>query len=472
MSPMTTSSTSGLNREFGPDIPPAASQSVYLGSDPGRLIAVLPALLGFPPRESLLLVGLHRPEEATAARRQLGPLIRTDLEDPAGREAVETMLYNLLQERDPEVIVIVVAKDRELARHHGEMYCSMFLDAGMDVNGVYLMEEISTDTKWLELGSGDVGTIGDVKENEIADLRTIQRSQTMDSREEVDSWLDPEAPLSEMLDETRELPHGMQASAATIIGVMRRIQSIDAGEEPLRNALEDKDFLELVNILCADTYLHTVMVAGTCGSSAAVAREVLVAGVRSHSGPMRRRLMFILSLVLAANDEGTLAFHTLNRVLEELCMAGVCDDGSDDVSPQDRGKRMDVDTALMAEGAAEAHVTGHVKNLLNVVFSHSFEMLEAIRTDFDIAEELCVKSEEERRYVACHRDFMAFGVSSGFNVKPKSLEFPDDPSMGFLDDLPVEIWDSYRKQFQEVINHLDWERINSLLNAPSRRAAW
>ncbi|HIW95268.1 MAG TPA: DUF4192 domain-containing protein [Candidatus Corynebacterium gallistercoris] len=469
---MTTSSTSGINRDFDPDIPPIPTQPVHLGSDPGRLISVLPALLGFPPRESLLLLGLHRPLGATAARRQLGPLIRTDLDHHAAADAAETMLHNLASEQDPEVIVLVVSEDRSLARDFATTYVGLFLREGMAINGTFLVDEVTTGARWEEMTSGEMGLVGDVKDNAVADLRAVHRSQPMGSREELDAWLDPVAPLSEVLDCQEELPHSMQASAATVIGVLKRIQAIDAGEQRIEDALEDTDFLDVVNILCADTYGHTIMAAATCGSPSAIAREILATAVRTNSGPMRRRLMFILSLVLAANDEGTLAFHTLNRVLEELCMAGVCELDGEDILPQDRGLRMDLETALMAEGAAESHINGHVKVLINLIFSHSFEVLNAIREDFDIAEELTAKGPEERRFVSRHRDFMAFGVAQGFRESKRSLEFPEDPAMGFLDELPAGIWDNYRTQFDEVIDRLDWDFINAVLNVPARQAPW
>ncbi|WP_188959519.1 DUF4192 domain-containing protein, partial [Modestobacter marinus] len=89
-------------------------------SEPGELVAALPYLLGFPPHESLVLVGLRG-----SAGRGVGLTARVDLPAPAHRGPVVAGLVRALltDGATAAVLVVVSEADDELApaviRHRG-----------------------------------------------------------------------------------------------------------------------------------------------------------------------------------------------------------------------------------------------------------------------------------------------------------------------------------------------------------------
>ncbi|WP_180339657.1 DUF4192 domain-containing protein [Corynebacterium tapiri] len=87
---------------------PYASRPVLPMTSPGQLIAALPALLGFYPHESLVLVTFHH---ETSDRYCLGPIVRIDTEDVLFLEPEDLPLCDhdlllafLISEGGPELV--------------------------------------------------------------------------------------------------------------------------------------------------------------------------------------------------------------------------------------------------------------------------------------------------------------------------------------------------------------------------------
>ncbi|MBA2695050.1 MAG: DUF4192 family protein, partial [Actinobacteria bacterium] len=69
-------------------------------ADPGELIAAVPHLLGFHPRDSLVLISLEG--------RRLGMTLRADLVDPEHRELLAEQLTGPLVHQQPTGVVLLV----------------------------------------------------------------------------------------------------------------------------------------------------------------------------------------------------------------------------------------------------------------------------------------------------------------------------------------------------------------------------
>jgi len=79
------------------------ARSVIQLGQPGDLIAAVPHLLGFHPANSLVVVGLRKPDA-----RLLGLALRVDLPPPAPMSALAEQLCRPLREHDSVAVVIIV----------------------------------------------------------------------------------------------------------------------------------------------------------------------------------------------------------------------------------------------------------------------------------------------------------------------------------------------------------------------------
>lgn len=74
--------------------------------NPVDLIAVIPALLGFHPRESLVAISIHQP------RQRLGFRLRIDLPPPEYAEQVADQVVSYLRTQDADEVLLVAFADR------------------------------------------------------------------------------------------------------------------------------------------------------------------------------------------------------------------------------------------------------------------------------------------------------------------------------------------------------------------------
>jgi len=77
-------------------------------SDPGEIAAALPQLLGFRPRESVVLVGLSAPDGG-----RLGLTVRADIPPPEHAAALARTLARSIGTDRPRGVVVVVVSDEE-----------------------------------------------------------------------------------------------------------------------------------------------------------------------------------------------------------------------------------------------------------------------------------------------------------------------------------------------------------------------
>lgn len=188
-------------------------------------------------------------------------------------------------------------------------------------------------------------------------------------------------------------------------------------------------------------------------------------------------MMVILALVLTVNDEGTLAFHTLGRVCEELLMAAATD-SCPDFGCDGQHARNPIDAASidMAELAFAAHRAGFAKKLINLIIAQALELIHHMKVDLEIIDDLATDSDEPPFHRCGFRDFVAIAQRYGDTSWPEAelphrdgaLVLPVLSHESFCEELVHDIapavWPDVYTRLHQAVDDFDWERISSALN--------
>lgn len=424
---------SRYNRATGTDIPVSTltEPQVNLGAQPGALLAVLPALLGFCPQESLVFIGLSlRSCEGDRAQFRVGPVVRVDMDGDANssslRGGAETFSQTLADEPGAAAILVAIHPDEGQCLSWVQAAAESVSEAGIVVQGLLRADEVATGRRWFGWagnGPGEWrvgGEIGDVERNQVADMSALSGAHRMSSRAEMERWLDPWGiETGKLIACEATSPHH-----GDLVCLCTAILGIAAGRVTIEEKAADPACLELLDALACDDHLYPVVVALGVGPHAALVRELLAASVRRTVGNRRRRLMLVLALVLTANDEGTLAFHTLNRLVAEA--------RAEADTPDKTGEPEAV--VFQAMAVLAAHYRGQTRRVVGDVLATALQCLCHIQMDLeDLDRAMCADAGTD-----CE-DEVPFG--------------------------PAE-------EFDAAMDAFDWERISALKSAaclPGRR---
>ena len=304
--------------------------SVNLGANKGKLIAAIPSLLGFPPVDSMVIIGLVASTEPTDPintdapgpaplpenhrRFRIGPVLRCDLHPAAVAEAVRGITTILSDAPAAEAIILTIGNMDDLLRACVASAVSQLEDGCVEVQSALEVSRIATGEPWTDVLDGETGTVDSVETNELADISALSGARRMGDRQEMERWLDPAnlAAPDWMLQERGE------ATTVDLIQVLISVAAVAEGNRVLEEECENEYLIDSLAAICTDEFLHTVVIAWSLGANSAILREMLASAARRTTGEVRRRVMLILALVASANDEGVLAYHTLTRLLEEL----------------------------------------------------------------------------------------------------------------------------------------------------------
>lgn len=309
------------------NLPPAPA--INLGHDPGSLLAALPALLGFCPENSLIVIGLaptnrDHPDSPQHARSStagytLGPVIRCDL----GKEALPTALRTLMQATVHATItdmlaVVVGSVDNPahlavitdvLSYAHDDSPPRSF-----DVHSVVVTPAIRTGERFVDLLWDTTGVIANVTTHVLTDLSHLNHAVNLGRRCDMEMWLD-RLPVSSP--RRTYLP----ASTTTVAGIHESLEvclDIEAGRRRLDMTSRRNRVLDTLDAVAAHPAGGGILLVFATGTALPILRDLLAAAARRACGIRRWRAMYLTALCLAANDEGALAFHTLNRIVDEI----------------------------------------------------------------------------------------------------------------------------------------------------------
>ncbi|MBF0582524.1 DUF4192 domain-containing protein [Corynebacterium sp. ED61] len=355
--PMTFFDDTSSNTTTDPDIP---HHPILIGSDPGAIFAALPSMMGFVPDRSLIIVGII-PEAPHSTRFRVGPVVRADLAEESIDDAVRAMDHALCDMEDVRALLYCVHPHRDVAEEYSECADRILDDRDMRVLGSWWATAIETGATWIDLESEETGEIAPLTDNPMHSHSAVHGAKVFSSRAELDHWLDPTTNIQPLYARTfvdsGESEKESLAIVRDAITVMESITEIVRGEAALEQACTRRKVLLAIAALSRDERLHPLLVTLSVGDRAPIVRELLAETARKTRTQVRRRILALLSTVLAGNGEGMPAFHTLQRCGEELRRPS-------------RAGEIDALTTLMRGHLWQGHMEGKSKAQMIRVAEH------------------------------------------------------------------------------------------------------
>lgn len=285
---------------------------------PGALIAAVPAVLGFVPEDSLVLVTLDGTE--------MGAVVRTDLEDDVLDGLGHLAEVAASGSADAAVAVIVdedglqcrMCSDEH--RRRASALQSLLVDYGITLLAVYVVDKIEADGRWICAdGCGNSGVIDDPSSSPLAvaavlDGRRLytRRSDLLGVITNVDARRT--AALREVLENASETTEYHSRSDGDIrpdvhlaLGSARRLS---AGEE-----LPDADLAALARAII-DPQVRDTFYALAVGVQAGEAEELWALLARTLPAPWRIEALVLLAFSAYARGDGPLAGIALEVALD------------------------------------------------------------------------------------------------------------------------------------------------------------
>jgi len=284
-------------------------------TDPAELIAAVPHLLGFHPRDSLVVVALDG--------RRLGLTLRADL-PPPGEEVLlaEQVMLPLLRQRLTGVLLLVVGgppgRDGDVpGRVVVDAVDDALAEKGVPVEHAAWTAGTQPGALWRchdDPGCG--GAVDDPATSALAAATVAAGAVTFGSREELAALLAPDPP--EVLARRAKLfaaadaEHPLQADPAA-----RRARDLaglhaDAARGEL--TLDDETVVAAASALC-DHRVRDSCLGWSVGEGAAAAEQLWLALVRAVPGVARAEPAAMLACTAYLRGDGALAGLALEAAL-------------------------------------------------------------------------------------------------------------------------------------------------------------
>lgn len=279
---------------------------------PAVLIAALPAVLGFVPEKSLVLV--------TVDRGALGCVMRVDLSDELP-ESVGHIAEVAASARPDAAIAVVVDEDgagcrlcndeyRELAA----MLASALADRGIELLAAHVVDRIAAGGRWhCADGCGASGTVDDPAASPLAMAAVLDGRRLYARRAELQNVIAVTDPahadaLADRIEDARAARSDADASR-DIEAVMAAATRVAEGDE-----LSDETLVRIAAAL-TDLQVRDTLYALAVGERAPQA-EALWAGLsRRLPEPWRAEALVLLAFSAYARGDGPLAGVSLEAAL-------------------------------------------------------------------------------------------------------------------------------------------------------------
>ena len=169
------------------------ARTVVRLSNPGSLLASLPALLGFAPRQSLVLIGVHHVEGGS----RLGALVRTDLPtSPEQERALTRAMRNRISLTGAHSVhpVVVAGSEGLDVPYRGliDTLGDAFTATGIEVATATWAPEITAGAVWCCYDGCCSGSLPDPGATALAAHQAVAGLVTYRSREEAAAALGPD----------------------------------------------------------------------------------------------------------------------------------------------------------------------------------------------------------------------------------------------------------------------------------------
>lgn len=284
-------------------------------SDPSELIAAVPHLLGFHPRDSVVLMALHG--------KSLGLTLRADLV-PAdqARRLAEQLLPPVVRQRPTGVALVVVGGD---VAPDGDPPHRVLVDAlddvltgaGLPVVHAAWTTETTGGAPWRCYDDPRcTGTVADPATSPLAAATVAAGAVTFRSREAMAELLAAEDPVtlqrrSALLDAAdAEHPMSTELVGQRLEQLRKLHRTASAGDL----VLSDRIVAEVASALC-DHRVRDACLPWCTGTGAAGAERLWLALVRATPAPERAEPAALLGLTAYLRGDGGLASVALEAAL-------------------------------------------------------------------------------------------------------------------------------------------------------------
>lgn len=298
---------------------------------PGALIAALPAILGFVPEKSLVLVSLED--------GGLGSVMRADLSDELPDHVGELAEVAAAADPDAAIMVIVDAEGAQcpVCNEEYRTLCDALTEAleqhGIDRYGAHVVDQIAPGGRWhCADGCGDGGEIDDPSSSPLAVAAVLEGRRLYSRRADLQAViaLDPvrSAALAGMADEAaaaREVAHRADPAGCCRSDVQNALAAADrisAGEQ-----LSDAEFAQLGCSL-RDVQVRDTLYALAVAENADAAESLWSLLARLLPPPWRVEPLVLLAFSAYVRGDGPLAGVSLEAALRcdpRHRMAGMLD---------------------------------------------------------------------------------------------------------------------------------------------------
>jgi uncharacterized protein DUF4192 len=282
---------------------------------PGVLIAALPAVLGFVPEKSLVLV--------TADRGEMGCVMRVDLSDDLVR-SLEHVADVAAAARPDSAIAVVIDEDGANCRmcndEHRELaglLTTVLADRGIELLAAHVVDRVAAGGRWhCADGCGNAGTVDDPSASPLAAAAVLDGRRLYARRAELQEVVDvvdstrTEA-LAEVIEDSKPGPEERpdrvaRADVEAAIAAAARVA--DAAE------LGDDVLVRLAWAL-TDIRVRDTLYALAVGENAGQAESLWAALSRTLPEPWRVEALVLLAFSAYARGDGPLAGVSLEAAL-------------------------------------------------------------------------------------------------------------------------------------------------------------
>jgi hypothetical protein len=283
---------------------------------PGTLIAALPAVLGFVPEKSLVLV--------TADRGEMGCVMRVDLSDEL-TDSIDHICEVAAAARPDSAIAVVVDEDgaacgacadeyRELA----DRLTSALADRGIELLAAHVVDRVAAGGRWhCADRCGQCGVVDDPSASPLAMAAVLDGRRLYARRAELQAVVDLDTARSARLAAVIDRRAGGRGEAArTDADARRDIEEAMAAAARVSDggALTDD---QLARLACAltDLRVRDTLYALAVGESAGPAESLWATLARCLPPPWRVEALVLLAYSAYARGDGPLAGVSLEAAL-------------------------------------------------------------------------------------------------------------------------------------------------------------
>lgn len=284
------------------------SQSDFQLNRPGALIAALPAVLGFVPEKSLVLVTIDRGE--------LGCVMRVDL-SPELYDSVGHLAEVAAAARPDAAIAVVVDADGADCRLCNDDYRGLraalierLADHAIELLDFHVVDTVGPDGRW-HCVDGSWGSVDDPTASPLAVAAVLDGRRLYARREELQKVIAvaDAAAADALADVIRDQADTKPDAAAEIAAAMTAAAQAAAGEE-VTAAVTARLARALV-----DPKVRDVLYALAVGSKATEAEALWAHLSRTLPAPWRVEALVLLAFSAYARGDGPLAGVSLEAAL-------------------------------------------------------------------------------------------------------------------------------------------------------------